>query len=258
MRRVTTILLLLWSLLATLMAQKQKEGESPVLGTIFRRVADGQGAVTLNSYGLGDTFIIDGVNHLHRFVHYLSINYGPVAAVNRPDWVVVRPLTIEGNRGTSTVQFANALEIQFDHTVLDNGKRLVDWTTDVVFKNLTAEEMFICYYPYVDYDLFGSFGDDIGVYHAIDQELGLSVIRVQKVETEGVFLFADASGGSLDFRMEEFPRVRDLLEGSPGCTLLGGIESPSGPNDFTAALLYVLALPPDTPTPVRLWLGRYQ
>src|SRR5216683_1903443 len=177
MKRVGVISLLILSAGARL-AAGQDIVESSIDGYGYQGVFDGDGAIRINSFGnswvhpsrLG--FSIGGIGHLAEFSNYLSINNGRVEKTGDSGWgwSVVGPLAIEGGTATSTVQRQDALQITFTQTVRDNGGGLVDWFLSAVFTNLSDGELDVCYFPYLDYDLFGTQLNDTATYSAVDND----------------------------------------------------------------------------------------
>src|SRR6266849_9901809 len=111
MKKLATVALLTMCLSITMLAQTKEKGDAVTLGGVFQRITDGQGSLKINPYGLVDSFTIDGVNNIHQFVNFVSINNGPIEAVNRPGWAVFSPLVIIDNTGQSSVRKGNTLQM---------------------------------------------------------------------------------------------------------------------------------------------------
>lgn len=259
MKRLFTIFLCLLYLSLPVAAQDAKENkEVDLLGLIFQRIIGGQGSVAVSSYGNSETFTIDGVNHLHRFINYVSIADGPVEIVYPPNWAVAVPITVAGDTGVSSVRKGNTLQIDYTYKIVDNTGGLVDWLLTVTLRNLTTQALNVCYYAYLDYDLFESFAGDVATYDAVDLDLNVPTLRVQKVEREGVFILSDVNNLSRDWRIGVFPTVLDFLESAVRCLPLGATVSPFGPEDFTSALQFPVLIPVDGSVSLNLRMGRYQ
>src|SRR5216683_1182 len=179
MNRVGVISLLILSAGARLAAASQDKAEPSILGYGYQTVSDGDGTIRINSFGntppedgYRSGFSIAGVGHVAEFSNYLSISNGRVEKTGDSGWgwSVISPLEIVGNTATSTIQRQEALQITFTQTVRDNGGGLVDWFLSAVFTNLSDGELDVCYFPYLDYDLFGTQLNDTATYSAVDND----------------------------------------------------------------------------------------
>jgi len=248
-------------------AASKEKTEVTILGYSFLPVTDGQGTIRINSFGntwvnpsrLG--FSIGGVGHVAEFGNYLSINNGRVERTGDSGWgwSVVSPLAIEGGTATSTVQRQDALQISFTHTVRDNGGGLVDWFVTAEFTNLSDGELDVCYFPYIDYDLFETQFNDTATYSAVDNDFVSPAVRVRKLGREEVFVFVDLDGSSTEWRVREWsPSPSDPLLSGQSCITLDDMVTPFGPGDFTSAHKFPLALAAVEAVTIDLQLGRFQ
>ena len=263
MKRMLAIPLLIVNMAAVRTAARQEKTEATILGSSFLPVTDGQGAIRINSFGnagfdpsrLG--FSIGGVGHLAEFNNYVSINNGRVEITGESGlgWSVVSPLAIDGGTATSTVQRQDALQIRFTQTVRDNGGGLVDWFVSAQFTNLSGAELDVCYFPYLDYDLFGTELNDTATYSAVDDDFVRPAVRVRKLGREEVFVFVDLDGSSTEWRIRQW--TSDSFSGE-GCITLDDMVTPFGPGDFTSAYKFPLALAPGETVAIDLQLGRFQ
>src|SRR5262249_40870603 len=133
------------------------------------------------------------IDHLFQYMNFLSINNQPSEVIGDYDWSVLARLNVDGNTGRSSVQRGGLLQVDFFQRLSAGGDsdQLVDWFFTVTFTNLTARTMRLCYYPYLDYDLWGSRYDDTARYSGVDLDLGVPSMRVQKEGIPGTFLLAD-------------------------------------------------------------------
>lgn len=267
MKRGGVISLLILSAGARLAAAGQDKVESSIDGYGYQGVFDGDGAIRINSFGnapedsrrLG--FSIAGVGHVAEFSNYLSINNGRVERTGDSGWgwSVISPLAIEGSTATSTIQRQDALQITFTQTVRDNGGGLVDWLVSAEFTNVSDSGLDVCYFPYLDYDLFTSELNDTATYSDTDNDFASPAVRVKKLGREEVFVFVDLDGSSAEWRIREWSSApSDPLRSGQSCITLGDAVTPYGPGDFTAAYKFPLALAPGETVAIDLQLGRFQ
>jgi hypothetical protein len=270
MRKLLVMALLVLCMGTLALAQKkQKGGEPSISGLTPREVTDGQVTLIVNSYGNlpdvgGDLLIgpptMASSSNVFEYINYVSVNNGAVEALgSNLSWSIVNGLAIQGATATSTVKKGQILQVDFSHAVADNGGGLGDWFMSVTFTNLTDQDMSLCYYPYMDYDLFGVATDNSATYAAADPDLGVPTIRVTSAGHPGaVFVVSDYDGLSTDWQIGAHPTVKNILTAGMNCIALGNTGSPFGPGDFTGALKIPLAIAAGDSATVDLQFGRIQ
>jgi hypothetical protein len=257
---VTTLLVLCMAVLA-LAQKKPKGGEPGISGLTPMRVTDGQVTLIVNSYGnlpeVGGDLLFGGTSNVFEYINFVSVNNGAVEAFGgNLTWSIVNSLAIDGSTATSTVKKGQILQVDFYHTVADNGGGLGDWLMSVTFTNLTDQDMSLCYLPYMDYDLFGVAGDNSALYGVAD---GVPSICVSSAGHPGaIFVVSDLDGLSSDWRIDAFPMLKNLLTSSRNCPRLGSTGSPFGPGDFTGAFKIPLTIAAGDSATVNLQFGRIQ
>ena len=122
----------------------------------------------------------------------MSINNGPIEEVAEPDWVLINNLEISCGRGFSSVGKEQILRIDITNAIRDSGNGLVSWLSTVPFTNILTDDMNLCYYPYVDYDLFDASENDWATFAAFDPDLDIPAIRVS-MRTWMIFQWITAS-----------------------------------------------------------------
>jgi hypothetical protein len=235
---------------------RSEKAPAGTLGSYLQPITDGQGTLRINSFGRADYFSEGPVNHLFESLQFVSINNGPMEEVAEPDWVLINNLEISGGRGFSSVGKEKILRIDITNVIRDRGNGLVTWFATVTFTNLLNDDMNLCYYPYVDYDLFDASENDLAAFAASDPDLGIPAIRVSKQGWPEVFLFANLDNLSMDYRIGEYPTVLDVLSNAQSCVDLGGFVTPFGPGDFSSALKFPLVIAPGKSATVNLRMGR--
>jgi hypothetical protein len=185
-------------------------------------------------------------DQLYQMFGYVGTASG-VERVNGTSFDVVTPLSNVGPVATSVVELnatgaaalgLNAGDIRLEYTFeLVNDTTAADldgFTWDFSITNQSASTLDMTFYSYLDLDLDGAgdFGDDIAT-------ADLRQIIVQDANSSTVYHWNASSSGLADhFQVQQYPTVRNFLDGLSTVTDLSDNDANFGPADFTAAYQY--------------------
>ncbi len=192
------------------------------------------------------SFDSGGTDQLFQMFGYLGTAAG-VERVNGTNFDVVTSLSNVGPVATSVLELnatgAAALGLTAGDIRLQYTFELVNDTTpddldgfnwDFNITNQSALDLDLTFYSYLDLDLDGAgdFGDDIAT---ADRRQ----IIVQDANSSTVYHWNASSSGLADhFQVQQFPTVRNFLDGLSTVTDLSDNDTNFGPADFTAAYQY--------------------
>ncbi len=185
-------------------------------------------------------------DQLYQMFGYVGTASG-VERVNGTNFDVITPLSNVGPVATSVLELnatgaaalgLNAGDIRLEYTfglVNDTSPSDVDgFTWDFTITNQSASTLDTTFYSYLDLDLdgVGDYADDIAT-------ADLQQIIVQDADSSTIYYWNASSSGPADhFQVQQFPTVRNFLDGLSTVTDLPDNDANFGPADFTAAYQY--------------------
>jgi hypothetical protein len=223
----------------------------------MQAVSQGNASIRVNPFGIANQFQFAGVpNHAYEVLHFVSVNNGPVQLVNAPAFRVVTPVTFLAEErpytAYSAVQRAQEdLLIEFRNSAVENDDGKMDWYIEVSMSNLSDRELSVCYYAYVDLDLFGTPGNDMASAGPDPAFSGRPSFRIRNsMDRDALFTVTyvpdTAVGPDLipdRFAMGPYPEVRNRLAQAQSCIDLPNTQS-AMTGDFTGAVRYRVTIPP--------------
>jgi len=215
-------------------------------------ITDGDVVVqNLGSFGFtanNSVLSFDGgaTDQLYQMFGYLGTASG-VERVNGTSFSVLTPLAAVGPTATSVLELnatgaaalgLNAGDVRIEYTfelVNDTSALDIDgFTWDFTITNQSTGSLDLTFYSYLDLDLDGAadFGDDIAT-------ADLQRILVTDADSTTRYYWNASNSGTADhFAVQQYPTVRNFLDGLSTVTDLSDSAASFGPADFTAAYQY--------------------
>jgi hypothetical protein len=233
-------------------------------GVSMAAVTDGPARIDINPYGTASRFQFgDGPNHLFEFLNFISINNGPIQLVSPTHYTVNTPVQVMGRTGYSAVTHDTGdLFIEYYQTIVNNGDGLMDWYIELLLWNVTDRRMNICYYPYLDLDLFGVAEDTVARAGRDPEFDGALSFRLSDLnDPSASFVLVDIPPSRApnlrpdSFEMRPFPQVRNRLSSAQTCiTLPNELANMTG--DFTGTMRYTTTIMPNDSLSIAFLVSR--
>lgn len=205
----------------------------------------------LGSYGFTAndsvlSFDSGATDQLYQMFGYIG-TAGGVGRVNATNYTEITPISNSGPIASSVlelnatgaaalglnpgdIQIAYSFELVNDTSADD----LDGFNWDFSITNQSGLDIDLSFYSYLDLDLDGSgdFGDDIA-------NANLDRLIVTDANSSTLYFWHASNSGSADhFEVQEYPQVRNFLDGMGTATDLSDSNANFGPADFTAAFQY--------------------